>query len=139
VPPGPDGSTVGNEDRELGALVGLADDLDAALVGVDDGADEAEAEAETALGTAFVAAIEAVPDAVLFRDRNAHAVVAEADYEVSVFGAGLDGHLATGGGVLEGVVEQVGEDLAQARGIDQALAGREKSLVTLMFFSSATY
>ena len=57
---------------------GLAVDLDRSAVRLDDGLDEAEAEAEAALGAAGVAAEQPIPDARQLVGRNAEAGVADA-------------------------------------------------------------
>lgn len=123
-------------DGELGTGAGFGLDGDPAAMGFDDGLDEAESEAEAALGTAFVTAIEAVPDTVVLGLGDADPVVADADEGAigSGFGGEADG--ATDGGVLEGVVEKVGEDLADAVGIDGGRAGIGKfgSDLDLFFF-----
>src|ERR1700679_3314067 len=74
-----------NRNCEFRALVGLAGNLRFAAVGADDGADETQAETEAALGATLIAAIQPVPDFPLFRQRNAHAVVANADDDAPIF------------------------------------------------------
>src|SRR5205823_6745368 len=86
-------------------------------MGFDDGFDEAQAKAEPALGTAFVAAIEARPDFVLLLSRNADPGVFEADYSFIAFGANGDRYRTTFGGVFDGVVEEVGQRLARAEAV----------------------
>jgi hypothetical protein len=87
-------------DGELGALAGLARHFDAAMVGFDEGFDEAEAQTQAALGTALVAAIEAVPNLALFIGRKSHAGVAESDGDFAVVALRLDFHAATIGYVI---------------------------------------
>src|ERR1051326_6823044 len=62
---------------KLRALVRLAVDFDGAAVSFDDGFDQAQTEAEAALGSAFVAAVEPGPDFILLFGRNSYATVAE--------------------------------------------------------------
>ena len=61
-------------------------------MGLDEGFDEAEAEAEAALGTAFVGAIEAVPDAgqVVGVDADAGVADGDADFIGRKLGADFD-------------------------------------------------
>src|ERR1035437_3733646 len=65
-------------DGELGTVVDLAGDGGFAAVGFDDGFDQAQPEAQAALGPAFVAPVEAGPDLVLLLDGDADAGVPEA-------------------------------------------------------------
>jgi hypothetical protein len=91
-------------------------------VGFDDGFDEAQAEAEAALGTAAVAAEKALPNARDFFRRNAHAGIGDFDHGPAGFAARPDFNAATRAGVFEGIVEEVGEHLASANPIDRDFA-----------------
>lgn len=107
---------------KLGALARQALDGDTAGMGFDDRFDEAKPEPEPALGAAFVAAVEAVPDSGLFIGGNADAVVLETDSAARGGAVGLDPDLSASGGVFESVIEEIGEDLADAQGIDVSRA-----------------
>ena len=68
----------GKFHSELRAFARLAGYGDFSAVGFNDGFHEAEAEAEAALGTAFIAAIKPSPDFVLLVHGDADACVTEA-------------------------------------------------------------
>jgi hypothetical protein len=90
--------------------------LDAAFafVGVGYGLDEAEAEAEAALGTTFIATEEALPDAREIVGGDADAGVADGDEDLG--GVPLDGNidLPALGGIFDGIIEEIGDSLAEA-------------------------
>src|SRR5207244_11244050 len=85
-----------------------------AAVCLDDCFDKAQTEAESALGTALVTAVQAGPNLVLFLRRNANAGIAEGGDGFIGFALNRDVYGATLRCVLERVVEQVGKDLAHS-------------------------
>src|SRR5258705_8714902 len=105
------------QHRERRPPTHVAAYLDGAAVSLDDGLDEAEAEPETALGAALVAAEEPIEDPRELIGRNAWPGVPHAK-ERGVHGAAdLDVHAAAGRRVLHGVVEEVRGDLLEPRPI----------------------
>src|SRR5438876_10409164 len=66
-------------DDEFGAFTHFAGDLHPPTMRFDEGFDQTQSQTEAALGTAFVAAVEAIPDLALFLRGNPHACVAELD------------------------------------------------------------
>src|SRR5262249_34773437 len=124
--PGRDPLARGGEERrrgkreaelEDGAAAGGVFNRGAAAVGLDDRAHEAEAEAEPALGTTEVTTVEALPDARLLGRGDAGAGVAYSQNGDAVARGGADLDPAAVGGVLDGIVDQVGDGLAQAGGV----------------------
>ena len=110
-------------DGDAGAFSGLALDLQIAAVGLGDVLDDGEAEAGAAElpGTRLVHAVEPLgePGQVLFRDaaarvRHGQRHPGRAVAVRPLFEACTDPHLAAVGGVLEGVVDQIDEQLLQA-------------------------
>src|ERR1043166_7040946 len=86
----------------------------------DDGFNQAEPEAEAALGTAFVASIQASPDLILLGFRNAVTVVAKFGDSKSWLSTDTDAHTATFGCVLNRIVEKVGEHLADSGAVSRS-------------------
>src|SRR5262245_49939305 len=103
-------------DEEAGAFADFALDGDFAAVGFDDGFDEAETEAEAALGAAFVDAVEALPDAVELRFGDAFAGVGDVDQKGAVVLLRMDSNPALLGSVLDGIVHQIAEGALEAPG-----------------------
>ena len=104
----------------------------------DDGADEAQAEAETAFGPALVAAIEAFPDArQVVRRRSRCPCRRPRCARRRPSRRGADRHRAARRRVLDGVVEQVGQHLPQAiaiAGHGQARVDRRYADLDLLVF-----
>ena len=97
-----------------GRASGGAVDPDAAAVEFDEGLGEGEAEAEAA--EAFPVAFEAVvglEESLLFLLADAGACVVDLDNEVRVVMSGAEGDPPALGGILEGVIEEVEDDLAE--------------------------
>ena len=121
----------GEGEGEDGAVAELAGDSDGAAVGVDDGAGDGEAHAGAANSVAVVlAAVELVEDHLLLAGVDAGAAVGYADGDhVGWSGglAGLTGGLAVagdedglrGGGVFDGVFEEVHQDFVDPRGVGE--------------------
>ncbi len=91
----------------------------------DEASDQREADAEAALGTVkrAVALHEEVEYAreQVFGDSNAG--VADVDSDLVAFANGIQPNTAAGIGVLSGVIEQIGEDLLQPRGVGHQAHG----------------
>src|SRR5436190_6107381 len=87
-------------------------------MGFDNGFDQTEAKAKTALGTALVAAIKAGPNLVLLLRRDADAIVAEFCEGVSWLGPDRNADTTARGRVLDRIVEQVSKYLANAGAIN---------------------
>src|ERR1043166_9384717 len=109
-------------DRKLRAFIHGAGDFHSTAVRFDKGLHEAQAQTESALRTAFVAAVETVPYFPLFLRRNSHAVVARLDSHFIGVPMRLNADLAAWSGVLQSIVQQVREDLANSRRVDDCLA-----------------
>ena len=90
--------------REIGTFSNFTGHGSMAVVGFNDGFDEAQAEAEAALGTAFIAPIEARPDLSLFLSGNADARVAKVHDGAGWLCRGGDGDSAARRRVFNGVV-----------------------------------
>ena len=84
-----------------------------AAVGLDDGFDERQAEPETPLGSALVAAVEPFPDARQLVGGNARSGVGHRDEGAGAVATGRNVNLSVGGRVLHRVVDEVGEHLPQ--------------------------
>jgi len=106
----------GEHDVERGSGAEVALCPDGAAVLLDDGAADGEAEA----GSAFLASVggldllEAIEDGVEFVGGDAAAFVADFEQDGIGGGLGLDADGGGGGGELDGVGEEVGEDLEDA-------------------------
>ena len=99
----------------MGPASGLALDPHLAAVGLDDVLDDGQAKAGPA-GVAragFVQAVEALEDALAGVGGNPRAVVRHADADDAVNGLSTEGDAAIGPAILDGVLDQVHEDLFQ--------------------------
>src|SRR5262245_12459189 len=78
---------------------------------------DAQAEPSPSFGATarFVYAVESFEDMRLMFRRDADARVGDSDYGLSIFLCKLDGNSAVNGCVLDRVIEQVDDHLAQAR------------------------
>ena len=111
----------GEDERCAGTAVmlGVGFGVDGAVVLEDDGA----ADGETEAGAAFLAGVrgfdlaEAVEDGVELVDGDAAALVSDAKGQGLGAGLGGDGDRRADGGELDGVGEEVGEDLEDAVGV----------------------
>src|SRR6516225_4506884 len=107
-------------DREGGALAELALDGDLAAVELDEAAGERQPEARPlgagAAGLGELLELPEQPRQILARDADAG--VGDADDDVAGGGAGDEADDASPGGELDGVRDQVVEDLLDAPGID---------------------
>src|SRR5262249_9391685 len=104
-------------DRENRAFSRFAPDVDGASVGGDDGLDEAEAQAETTLGAAAVAAKQPVPDAGILVGGDPGAGVAHLEHGRSILGPNGDVDAAAGRRVLDRVVDEICRNLFEPRAV----------------------
>ena len=116
-----------------------AHDFHPATVRFHDGLDQTQPQTVTARGPAVVAAIEAVPDARQIVRGNAHALVAHPQPDLTarfVLPARFDADLAARSAVLEGVVEQVADDLLEPDAIpdDAQIPWHVHATRTVSFF-----
>ena len=109
----------GEGEGKFGAVAYLAFDPESAAVGFDDvlGDGEAEAGAAGFAGAGGVHAIEAFEDAFLIRQRNADAGVGDGDDGFARAGGGADVDVPAWRRVLDGVVEEILENVAEQSGI----------------------
>src|SRR5687767_5032778 len=107
-------------------------------MGFHEGFNETETQTQAALRTALVATVEALPNSFLFFRGNTNSGVREGDD--SFFALAFDGNpnFAAAIGVLERVIEQVGERLANAGGIYCHLTctGRLNADLDALFFGN---
>ena len=97
------------------AGAGLAVSFNGPAVGEDDGFGDGEAEAAVAGGTAgFVGAVEAVEDVRQVGLGDARAGVCDGECGGAVVAVGADADLAAVVVVVDGVGEEVGDDLSKA-------------------------
>ena len=91
----------------------LAGDGDASIEELDEEADKREADAAAAAGTGtgFVSTVEAVEDEGQVLGGDAAAVVTDEEADLAVAGFAGQGDPAALGGVLDGIFDEVGEDL----------------------------
>src|SRR5687768_10682117 len=101
-------------DGKRRATAGLAGGLDRAAVGFDVGLDQAEAEAQAALGTAGVGSIKTFPDPGQVFGGDAGARIDERDTGRVHVTRRADANGPLRRRVFDGVVEEIGKDLAQA-------------------------
>src|SRR5258708_7314331 len=99
-------------DGEHCPLPSLARHRHIASVGLHYGFYQAQPQAQSALRTAFITAIQSDPDFVLFLWRDADAVVPENSDGLAVFASHRDIHAAVFGSVLDRVIQEIREDLA---------------------------
>src|SRR5258708_34109553 len=92
---------------KLRTLLRRALDFHPPVVGLDHRFDQTEAEAETLLRTALVAAIKPLPNPGNLRRRNADAVVLDADDRLLVLLAGGDIDSSAPRRVFDGVADQI--------------------------------
>src|SRR5690606_22386566 len=121
----------GEGEAELAAEVGQVLGVDFALVGVDDFAADGEAEA----GAFFAAggfggeSAEVLEEQTAFVVGDAGAFVAHGHAAVAVGGVDGDGDHGAGGGVFDGVAEEVGGDLGDFVGVEADGAGGGRGFV----------
>src|SRR6185312_13340882 len=80
-------SFFGQTHCKLGTFIYLARHRNCSAVRLDDGFDQAQAEAKAALGTALVTAEQARPDFVLLMGRNTDTGIPESDHRLIRFAA----------------------------------------------------
>ena len=117
-----------DRERERRAAPFLGLDPDPAAVAFDDVARDREAESRAAAPDARpVGLVEALEDALLVRLRDARPVVDDRGDDLAAGGPHRDPHLAAVGAELDRVVDEVDEDLAEARlvGADRREPGRD--------------
>src|SRR5262245_23173605 len=78
------------------------------------GFDQTQSQAQSPLGAALVCAIKPVPYARNFLRRDADAGIFDRDYRLAFCLATVNGYAAPLWCVFDGVVEQIGENLAHA-------------------------
>ncbi len=101
-----------------------------AVVALDDGATDIEAQAQ-AVGRALVLgnarhAIEAVPQVFLLGGGEARAVIFHLKDSLMIFFMQPDLDAGVGGGIFEGVAQEVGHDLTDAVGVGAIQQGRRR-------------
>jgi len=105
----------GEPDAEGGATADLAFKLDATAVGTDDTLNDHQAQA----GALLLGGVEGLEDAVDLLLRNAAAGVSHANPDAVGALAGLQGERAAFGHGLQGILDEVDEDLLDLRRVDR--------------------
>src|SRR5581483_4291845 len=95
--------------REDRAAERIGRRFDPAAMRMNDRLDQAHTETETALGTAFVAAVKPFPDARQVLRCNTDAGVSQEQHRLLIFLECLDLDPAAAGAVLDRIIDQVGD------------------------------
>ena len=98
-------------EREDGASGRIGRGFDLALMRLDDRFDQTQAEAETPLRAAFIAAEKPIPNSRQFIGRYADTRVSDNHNRLFIFLKRFDLHASTAGGVLDCVIDEIGDDL----------------------------
>src|ERR1700677_2040632 len=112
-------------DGDAAAAFGAIGGMDGAAVGEADGADDGEAEAGAvdAVGADGIGAEEALEDVREGFGRDAGAVVGDFEDGLAVGGAAIERNVAAGGGIFDGVIEEIDDDLLDAETVAGYLDG----------------
>ena len=81
--------------------------------------------ASVGAGAGFVSAVKALEDVRDFLRGNSHAGVGNLEHSGAVFGAGADADFAVRLVIVNGVGDEVGDDLAEVVGVAESFSGRE--------------
>ena len=99
-------------EREDGPSGRIGRGFDLALMRLDDRFDQTQAKPETSLGAAFIAAEKPIPDSRQFIGRYANTCVSDNHNRLFIRSKRFDLHASTAGGVLDRVINEIGDNLA---------------------------